>query len=230
MKKIPFIRFNALLVVSLIAGFSASCVYAEEADATERSCKINCGISNQCKPNPCDPCDNICKVGPQGKRGKRGHKGAAGATGATGSAGAALNFAYVYNTSIQTVDVESDCTFDHNGIISAGITHTVGTAQINIGNSGIYSVIFSVAGDFSNQFALAVNGTPVAASIFGVDEGDFEGPNFIIPNTGFAILALTAGDVLTLRNHTSTEFIPLPLQVGGTQFAVNAAMLIKRLA
>jgi len=141
-----------------------------------------------------------------------------------------LSFAHVYNTSAQTVDLEADCTFDHNGIISAGITHTVGTAQVNIGNSGIYSVLFSVMGHFTNQFTLAVNGTPVAANIFGIDDGAFEG-QVLIPNTGFAILALTAGDVLTLRNHSSLEpVVHLTTQVGGTQSNINASILITQLS
>jgi hypothetical protein len=49
-------------------------------------------------------------------------------------------------------------------------------------------------------------------------------------NTGQAIVALAASDVLTLRNYESSAAVMLATPIGGTQASVNASIAIEKLA
>ncbi|WP_142350400.1 collagen-like protein, partial [Bacillus sp. AFS029533] len=152
-----------------------------------------------------------------------GATGPVGATGPAGATGGGLSeFAYIFNLTPQTVAVEADVIFDSNGIMTSGITHTPSTSQIAIITPGIYEVTFSVSGTESNQFALFVNGLPVAGTIYGSGAGTQQ-------NNGQAIIAFAAADVLTLRNHSSASAVGLATVIGGTQANVNASIVIKKL-
>jgi hypothetical protein len=124
----------------------------------------------------------------------------------------------------QVVPLETAVTFTDNGIITAGFTHGLGSADISVVNQGIYKVTFSVSGTQPNQFALFINGVAVAGSIYGSGAGTQQ-------NTGQAILSLQAHDVLTLVNHTSAAAVTLAAAtpIGGTAPAVNASILIQQL-
>jgi hypothetical protein len=165
--------------------------------------------------------------GPTGAGGAEGPTGATGATGATGPAGSSglSQFAYVYNLSAQTVAKEASITFDSNGVMTPGIIHatTPPSAGIEIVEAGTYAVTFSVSGTESNQMAIFVNGNPVPGSIYGSGAGTQL-------NSGQAILIVGAGDVLTIRNHTSAAAVGLATVIGGTQANSNASVLIEKLA
>ena len=167
-------------------------------------------------------------TGPQGStgvQGPTGATGAAGSTGAQGSTGATgtLSSAYasIYNQAAQVVPIEADIAFDTNGLLS-GITHTPGTNVLTVINAGIYDISWIVSGVEPNQFALFVNGAPVAGGVFGSGAGTQQ-------NSGELIASLNAGDVLTLRNHSSVAAVSLQTLAGGTQSNVNAAMIIRKL-
>lgn len=158
--------------------------------------------------------------GIQGSIGAQGPTGAQGSTGATGALSSA--YAYVYNQqAAQVVAIESDIIFDTNGVLS-GFTHTPGTNTVIVINAGIYDISWSVSGVEPNQFALFVNGAPVAGGVFGSGAGTQQ-------NSGELIAALSAGDVLTLRNHSSAAAVSLQTLAGGTQSNVNAALVIRKL-
>lgn len=129
----------------------------------------------------------------------------------------------IYNISAQTVPVENDVIFDTNGILSAGISHIPGTPQIAVTNPGNYEVTFSVTSVEPNQFALFFNDSLVMGTVYGSGAGTQQ-------NNGQAIIALTAGDVLTLRNHSSSAAVGLQVLAGGTQTNVNASVVIKKLS
>ncbi|MBW7458376.1 collagen-like protein, partial [Paenibacillus sepulcri] len=152
-----------------------------------------------------------------------GSVGAVGATGATGPAGGISQFGYVYNLASRVVPIEADVIFDTNGLLTPGITHAPGTTQIAVTDAGTYEVTFSVSGVEPNQFALFLNGALVAGTIYGSGAGTQQ-------NNGQAIIALASGDVLTLRNHSSSAAVTLQTLAGGTQANVNASVVIKRLA
>ncbi|WP_397330587.1 BclA C-terminal domain-containing protein [Paenibacillus polymyxa] len=132
------------------------------------------------------------------------------------------SYAYIFNTSTQTVAIEAEVTFDSNANLT-NITHTPNTAAISIGNAGDYAVFFNVAGVQANQFTLYQNGAPVGGSIYGSGAGTQ-------PNPGMVIITAAPGDVLTLRNHSSASAVDLQTLAGGTQTNANASILIQQLS
>lgn len=129
----------------------------------------------------------------------------------------------IYNVSAQTVPIETDVIFDTNGILSVGITHDPGTTQIAVTNPGKYEVTFSVTCVEPNQFALFLNGALVMGTVYGSGAGTQQ-------SNGQIIIALAAGDFLTLRNHSSAAAVGLQTLAGGTQTNVNASVVIKKLS
>ncbi len=173
---------------------------------------------------PAGPAGVAGAIGAIGAAGARGAIGATGATGIPGIGGI-LGYAYVYNTSPQVIALEADIAFDFNGLITSEITHSPGTSQIQTVSAGIYLFHFSVSGTEPSQFALFQNGNLVAGSIYGSGAGTQQ-------NNGQVIVAAAAGDVFTIRNHTSAAAVTLAAAppIGGTASAVNASVLIERIA
>ena len=170
-------------------------------------------------PGPSGP---IGATGPIGLTGATGPEGPIGPKGDTGATGGGLSaYAYIYNLTAQTVALEAAILFDSNGVL-VGITHAIGSATIQVVNAGTYEIAFSVSGTESSQFALSVNGTPVAGSVYGSGAGTQQ-------NNGQVILALGAGDAVTVVNHSSAAAVGLASVIGGTQANVNASILIRKL-
>ena len=159
-----------------------------------------------------------------GADGTDGTDGGAGATGQTGAAGPArvAEYAYVYNDTAETVAIGSDVLFDKNGVKTTGITHANNTAGITVATAGDYKVTFSVSGTEPSQMALFVNGFAVSSAIYGSGAGTQQ-------NTGQAIVAIASGDVLTVRNHTSSSAVTLQTLAGGTRTTTNASVVIEKL-
>jgi len=120
------------------------------------------------------------------------------------------------------VPIEADVVFDTNGVLSPGITHAPGTDGIELVNAGIYKVAFSVSGVEPNQMAVFLNGSLVAGTVYGSGAGTQQ-------NTGQVILTIAAGDVLTVRNHTSSSGVTLQTLAGGTQTSINASVSVEKL-
>jgi hypothetical protein len=100
--------------------------------------------------------------------------------------------------------------------------HAPWTSTILIANPGIYKVSFSVSGVEPNQFALFINGVPVAGSVSGSGASTQQ-------NNMETIVTLAAGDVLTVRNHSSAAAVTLQTLAGGTQINSNAWILIEQM-
>lgn len=144
------------------------------------------------------------------------------AEGDSRTTGDLAQFGYIYNVRPQLVSIEGEVIFDTNGILTPGIAHLPGTTQIAVADAGKYEVHFSVSGIEPNQFAIFINGVLAEGTVYGSGAGTQQ-------NTGQAILALACGDVLTLRNHSSTAAVTLQTQAGGTQASINASVLIRKL-
>lgn len=169
-------------------------------------------------------------MGPQGFRGPQGPPGLQGATGDIGPTGvtgdidpaganglqALSAYAYIYNLDAEVVPLEADITFSTNGIITPVITHAPGTSLITLVDAGDYAVWFNAAGVEPNQFTLF---QAVQGSTYGSGAGTQ-------PNPGMVIITAAAGDVLTVRNHTSPAAVTLQTLAGGTQINANASILI----
>ncbi len=162
--------------------------------------------------------------GPQGADGPTGPQGETGEAGAEGPIGPSRvpEYAYVYNTGAETVPVEADIAFDSNGLTTATITHAPGATQIVLGTTGTYTVTTSISGVEPGQFTLFLNGAPLDGSTYGSGAGTQQ-------NLGQTILTASAGDVLTLRNHSSAAAVTLQTLAGGTQANVNASVLIEKI-
>jgi hypothetical protein len=126
----------------------------------------------------------------------------------------------VYNTGAQNVAIEADVAFGVNGPL-VGFTHLAGTTQLTVATAGIYRIEFSVSSVEPNQFTAMLNGAVLPGMTYGSGAGT-QG------NDGHAIVNLAAGDVVTLRNHSSAASVTLQTLDGGTQTNVNASMLVER--
>lgn len=146
----------------------------------------------------------------------------AGPAGPTGPAGPGVtpSYGHLYNLAAQVVPVEADVSFSNNGVLE-GIQHTPGSTTMTVQTAGDYRVSFSVSGVEPNQFAVFVNGTVVPGGIFGSGAGTQQ-------NRGELIVGLAAGDVLTLRNHSSAAAVTLQILAGGTEVNANASMTIEK--
>jgi hypothetical protein len=145
-----------------------------------------------------------------------------GPTGPTGPA-AVVNLGEVFNQGAQTVPLEADVSFDSNGILSGGITHAQGTSTIVVGIAGVYRVDFSVSAVQANQFGIFVNGAAATGLTYGSASGSQQ-------NGGHGLVALQAGDIVTLRNHSSPTAVDLQTLAGGTQTNVDASVTIERVS
>jgi hypothetical protein len=169
---------------------------------------------------PAGPIGATGPAGPAGPAGPTGGTGPAGPTGPQGTA-ATVAYGYIYNLAAQVVAIEAPVTFDTNGPLS-GFTHAPGTAGLVAVSSGTYLVDFSVTGVEPSEFALFDNGAPITGSTYGSGAGTQQ-------NDGQVIVALSAGDVLTLVNHSSAAAVTLQTLAGGTQTNVNASIAIEQL-
>jgi hypothetical protein len=161
--------------------------------------------------------------GTQGTQGTQGLQGPQGTQGNTGTAGGLSEFAYIYDVSGQSVAQEATVSFATNGVISAGITHAEPSDSIILVNAGTYAIWFYVAGTQPSQFALYQGGAPVTNSIYGSGAGTQ-------PSPGMVIIIASAGDILTLRNHTSSPAaVTLQTLAGGTQTNITASILIEKI-
>lgn len=124
---------------------------------------------------------------------------------------------------VASVAIDSTVSFSNNGVITAGITHSPGTDLITIVNSGDYSIWFIITCVEPNQFTLFQNGSPISDGTYGSGAG-------IQPGPGMIIITASAGDVLTLRNHTSASAVTLQTLAGGTSTNVNASILIQKIS
>jgi hypothetical protein len=162
-------------------------------------------------------------TGPTGATGATGSTGATGATGSTGSTGAvgAAQYAYVYNLAAGVVAIEADVPFSQNGPL-VGFTHVASTAGVTATAAGVYLIDFSVSGTEPGQFALMLNGSSVVpGSTYGSGAGTQQ-------DNGQVVVSLSAGDVVTLRNHSSAAAVTLQTLAGGTQTNVNASLIIQQ--
>ena len=128
-------------------------------------------------------------------------------------------YAYIYNLDAQVVALEADIVFSSNGVIKGAITHAPGTSTITLGTAGDYSIHFHESSVEPNQFTLFQNGAPVPGTTYGSGAGTQQ-------NTGMTIITASAGDVLTVRNHTGAAAVTLQTLAGGTQINTNASIKI----
>lgn len=152
----------------------------------------NCGCCKSCQFNPCAvTCAPCC--------------------------GNNADYANVFNTAAQTVAADAAVTFSSNGLLSGTITHTAGTAEINVGNTGVYLVSFTLAPEAEAQLTAYKNGAAIDGATFAGTEiyGQF-------------IISAQIGDVITLVNTGAGE-ITLAQTGTAPEAVVNASVTVTRL-
>jgi hypothetical protein len=138
----------------------------------------------------------------------------------TPSGAGASDYGYVYQLATlidATVVGGADVPFSNNGPLN-GITHTQNTTIITIPTTGDYEIDYSISitAGVGAAMAVAVNGVVDASSAITI----------LTPVghiSGKAIIPLTAGDVITLRNNSAT---PLVLSLAPS---VGAQMTVRKL-
>jgi hypothetical protein len=166
-------------------------------------------------------------TGPTGLTGtgSTGPTGLTGPTGPTGATGFALpGFLYVFSDTQQIVLLETDVTFDLLGSNSGDFTFIPPSNQIIVNTVGDYRINFMLTADTGSifQFTVFVNGVATLGSTYGSGVG-----GEINTIEGQVLLPLAAGDVISLRNHTSSSgAVQL---VGGINDQVTASMAFQKL-
>lgn len=130
-------------------------------------------------------------------------------------------YAYIYNISIQSINIESPVIFSSIGLISSNISFSPGNSQIIINSSGTYSIDFFISSATANQFSIFVNNVAVPSSTYGSAANS--------QNNGFLILKINSGSIITLVNHTSTSPVILS-SFGGNQVGINASIKIVQIS
>jgi hypothetical protein len=121
---------------------------------------------------------------------------------------------------ILELPAEEDIPFDTNGLLVGGISHTPGSTDIVISDSGDYFIFYTMTAFPGNQFALFLDDALVPGSIYGSTGNNY----------GSVIIPITAPVTLTVRNHTSTGAVTFPQPTGGTQVNVNASIRLIKLS
>jgi hypothetical protein len=183
-------------------------------------------LTGTCTTGPQGPQGLMGPIGPQGLQGDPGLQGPQGEVGPMGpmgpqGTGGVYEYAYIYNVSDQEVSLEADVLFDTNGVMTSGIMHAPGTAQINVANSGTYKITFSVSGNKQNELTIFLNGAAVLGTTYKANSNNQQ-------NTGIALLYISVGDVLTLRNQTSSGMTTISLSAD-LQNCVNASIILEKI-
>jgi hypothetical protein len=147
--------------------------------------------------------------------------GVAGTPGATGPA-AVAQYANIYNEDFQVVLPEEDIFFTTNGVMTSGFTHFAVSPGLTVAAAGDYAVWFSVSTQEPSQFALFDDGIVVDGGTFGSGAGTQQ-------DSGMVIVSARAGDILTLRNHSSNTAVTLQWSAGGTALTSNASIIIEKI-
>jgi hypothetical protein len=106
--------------------------------------------------------------------------------------------------------------------MTGAFSHDTSAPNITINVTGTYDAGFIVLGLGSNQFAFFLNGAALPGGIYGTGTGNQGSP-------GQIVFSANAGDVLTIRNHSSSLPIALQLQTGGSQINANASVRILKI-
>jgi len=121
-------------------------------------------------------------------------------------------YGYIYDISSTILSPGDPVPFNNNGPLS-GITHTPGSSQITIQNTGVYTVLWSATNVYVDSVLceIYINGVPAPSTLY---------LGGLLAGTGIAILPLSAGDII--------ELVAL-VGIQGSTPLVDAAILIQKI-
>jgi hypothetical protein len=125
------------------------------------------------------------------------------------------------NRLAQVIPLEGDVVFNELTEDHGISWNPLAPTQITVEHDGIFNVYFQVNTQTAGQLAVTVNNIPIETTTAGVNKGAGQ-------ITGRYILTLKRGDILTLRNHSSTvDDLQITPNAGGLANCV-AAMLMSQ--
>ncbi len=121
---------------------------------------------------------------------------------------------YGYQLANAVIAGGADVPFSNNGPLS-GVAHTAGTTTFTVVETGTYKIDYDVniTSGVNSAIAIAVNGTVDASTNIKVLAAGGV--------SGSAMLNLTAGDVITLRNNSATAMTLSPVPSVGAQMCID---------
>ncbi len=138
-------------------------------------------------------------------------------------------FAYFYQT---VADVDGTIAADNGKVLfetahpanTSGFTTVAASGDITVGatGAGVYKVSTFVGGATANAFALFVDGVKLGGSVYGSGAVTQQ-------NSGFSLVTLTVGDVVSLRTDNCAGAITLQLAGTTDTDQVVASILFEKL-
>ena len=124
-----------------------------------------------------------------------------------------------YSKIMQTINVESDVVWDNAQNVNGVLFNPSGSdpTQIQILEEGVYRFFCELHVEKPSQIAFVLNGVPIQSSVQGTNKG----ASLL---TARLLLKCNAGDIISVRNHTSAQPILLTTNAGGG-LAANSAIL-----
>jgi hypothetical protein len=200
---------------------------AQRAAATRAICEEGAA-------GPTGPTGSVGATGPRGASGVTGSTGPTGASGATGASGPtgptgplgpadyAEFFALMPPDNAATVPAGGAVQFPQDGPQAGAIVRS-GPSTFSLTSAGTYRVAFSVSVTEPGQLELAVNGTPLAYTVYGRATGTSQ-------ISGEALVTANAGDVLSVVNPAgNSPALTITPLAGGTH-ASAASLIIEQLS
>ena len=131
-----------------------------------------------------------------------------------------------FNMNTQIVPTESDVVFNAFDNVSGLVWNPTGAnpEQIKVLEDGIYSLTSLLTTNTTAQFTYTINGIPDETTTQGTNRGAGQ-------LTNRTLLELQAGDIITLRNHTSANGnVIISEQAGGKYNSISAILVVFKIA
>jgi hypothetical protein len=129
----------------------------------------------------------------------------------------------IWNVSSQTVAVESDVVWTNTTNLSNVTWNISSPTNVVINEDGVYKIFFYANVMTAAQVAVTVNNVPVVYTIQGTNKG----ASYLSIRV---LQELRAGDVITIRNHTSATPVTFASNAGGFNSAVSTILTIFKIA
>ena len=128
------------------------------------------------------------------------------------------------NTTDQTVALEADAVFMAKVETTNIAWSSFNPSQVQIMEDGIYSAYFQLNTQTASQFAVTINGVADENTTFGTNKGAGQ-------IDSRSLLTLRAGDILTVRNHSSNVgSVIITSKAGGLDSTISIVFTLFKLA
>jgi len=125
-----------------------------------------------------------------------------------------------YTTIVQNIATEADIVFDSSSNVNGLSWSSSSPTEVKILEDGVYKLFFLLTTNTAAQFSLAVNGVPIDYTIQGTNKGAGQ-------LSSRTILKLNMNDIVTVKNHTSSNgSITTSAYAGGKHKTISSMLTI----